>query len=35
MRHALAELDLDRLIVVHAGEQSFPLTEKVDAVSAQ
>jgi predicted AAA+ superfamily ATPase len=35
MRSALTDLELDRLIVVHAGRQSFPLTPQIDAVSAE
>lgn len=35
MRHALADLALDRLAVVHAGDQSFPLAERIEAVSAR
>lgn len=31
MRHALSDLALDRLIVVHAGHTPFPLTDQVDA----
>jgi hypothetical protein len=34
MRHALADLDLDRLVVVHAGDDAFPLAERIDAVPA-
>jgi len=34
MRSALADLELDRLDVVHAGRDSFPLAERVRAVSA-
>jgi predicted AAA+ superfamily ATPase len=33
MRHALTDLKLKRLDVVHAGETSFPLTEQIRAVS--
>ena len=33
MRIALADLDLDRLVVVHAGERSFPLADRLDAVA--
>lgn len=32
MRHALTDLHLDRLVVVHAGEHEFPLAERIDAV---
>ena len=35
MRSALHDLGLDRLWFVHAGDQSFPLGERVDAVSWQ
>jgi uncharacterized protein len=34
IRSALADLDLDRIVVVHAGEHRFPLAEKVEAVPA-
>lgn len=34
MRRALADLDLDRLVVVHAGDEAFPLAERIDAVPA-
>ena len=33
MRHALADLKLERLDVVHAGEATFPLAESIRAVS--
>ena len=33
MRIALADLSLDRLYVVHAGDHSFPMAEKIHAVS--
>jgi len=33
MRHALADLKLKRLYVVHAGETSFPLAKNIRAVS--
>lgn len=33
MRHALADLKLTRLYVIHAGEQSFPMAEKIDAIA--
>jgi len=33
MRHAMADLKLSRLDVVHAGEQSFPLAKGVRAVA--
>ena len=32
MRHALRDLSLTRLDVIHAGEHTFPLDEKVRAV---
>ncbi len=35
MRHALDDLELDRLIVVHAGDQRFPLGDSVEAVGAR
>src|SRR5205085_1713220 len=34
MHHALADLALDRLIVVHAGQESFPLAPRIEAVAA-
>ena len=34
MRRALADLGLDRLVVVHAGDDTFPLAERIDAVPA-
>lgn len=34
MRHALVDLELDRLVVVHAGRDAFPLTEQIQAVPA-
>lgn len=34
MRSALRDLELAELTVVHAGERSFPMTEKVRAVAA-
>jgi uncharacterized protein len=34
MRHALDDLALDRIVVVHAGAQRFPLAPKVEAVPA-
>lgn len=33
MRHAMADLRLDRLTVVHAGKHSFPMGERIDAVA--
>lgn len=33
MRIALSDLKLDRLCVVHAGEQSFPMEERIRAVA--
>jgi len=35
MRNALSDLKLNRLDVIHAGENSFPLGEKIRAVSWQ
>lgn len=35
MRVALADLDLDRLDVVHAGEDTFPLAERIRAVAVR
>ena len=35
MRSALSDLKLDRLDVIHAGENTFPLSEKIRAVSWQ
>lgn len=34
MRSAVISLKLDRLYVIHAGSESFPLAEKINAVSA-
>ena len=34
MRHAVADLDLTDLVVVHAGQTSFPMAERIRAVSA-
>ena len=33
MRHALADLGLDRLDVIHAGERTFPLGDRIRAVA--
>lgn len=33
MRHAMTDLRLDRLTVIHAGEHSFPLAERIRALS--
>jgi hypothetical protein len=33
MHVALADLKLDRLLVVHPGKKSYPLAPKADAVS--
>lgn len=33
MRIALEDLGLDRLYVIHAGDHSYPMAEKIDAVS--
>jgi len=35
MRHALADLKLSRLDVIHAGEQTWPLGPKIRAVAAR
>jgi predicted AAA+ superfamily ATPase len=35
MRHALEDLKLTRLDVIHAGDHTFPLAEKIRAVSLQ
>jgi hypothetical protein len=32
MRHALRDLGLQRLTVVHAGDKSFPLAERIQAM---
>jgi predicted AAA+ superfamily ATPase len=32
MRHALADLGLDRLTVVHAGSEAYPMGEKIRAM---
>jgi predicted AAA+ superfamily ATPase len=32
MRHALGDLDLDRIVVIHAGERRFPLADRIEAV---
>lgn len=34
IRHALADLELDRVILVHAGQHAFPLAPRVDAMPA-
>jgi predicted AAA+ superfamily ATPase len=34
IRHALADLELDRVILIHAGKQAFPLAPRVDAIPA-
>ena len=34
MRHALQDLKLDRLRLVHAGDHSFPLPLGIDGISA-
>ncbi|WP_084125335.1 ATP-binding protein [Demequina sp. NBRC 110054] len=34
MRHALTDLGLERIIVVHAGPDRFPLAERIEAFSA-
>lgn len=33
MRHALADLGLDRLDVINAGERTFPLGDRIRAVA--
>lgn len=35
MRIALDDLKLDRLVVVHAGNDSFPMGEGIQAVAAK
>ncbi len=35
IRNALADLALDRVVVVHAGEHTFPLADKVHALAAR
>ena len=35
MRNSIKDLELTELIVVHAGEESYPLNEKIRAVSAR
>jgi hypothetical protein len=35
VRHALVDLELDRLLVVHAGAHRFPLAETIEAVPAR
>ena len=35
MHSALADLGLERLVVVHPGERSFPLAERVEAIGLQ
>lgn len=35
MQHALVDVGLDRIVVVHAGDRSFPLAANVEAVPAQ
>lgn len=34
MRHALTDLELERIVVVHAGTARFPLAERIEAVGA-
>ena len=34
MRRALADLDLDRIVAVHAGDDAPPLAERIDAAPA-
>jgi hypothetical protein len=33
MHTALQDLDLDRLVVIHAGDATFPLTERIHAIA--
>jgi len=35
MHHALADLRLDRLVVVHAGQHDYPMADRVDALSIE
>ena len=35
MHGALADLGLERLLVVHPGERSFPLAERVRAIGVE
>lgn len=35
MRNAMADLKLDELVVVHAGDECFPLGERLRAVAAR
>jgi len=35
IRSALTDLDLDRVVVVHAGEHRYPLADRVEAVPAR
>jgi len=32
MRHAIVDLSLDELVVIHAGAESYPLTERIRAI---
>ncbi|MGC4174704.1 ATP-binding protein [Demequina sp.] len=34
MRHALGDLELERILVVHAGDQRYPLAERIEAIGA-
>ena len=34
MRHALADLELDNVVVVHAGRHRFPLADRITAIPA-
>ncbi len=34
MRHALADLELDRIVVAHPGAHRFPLADRIEAVGA-
>lgn len=35
MRHALADLELERIVVVHAGPDRFPLAPRIEAIPAR
>lgn len=34
MRHALTDLDLDQILVIHAGESRFKMADQIEAISA-
>ena len=34
MKTAIKDLKLKRLLVIHAGDKSYPMSEKIDAVAA-